>query len=56
MDQIINELDLVVTISNSTAHLSGAIGKDTILMLSKGKGNLWYWIKGDDKKQSGIQV
>ena len=50
MGSVINELDLVVTISNSTAHLSGAIGKDTILMLSKGKGNLWYWIKGDDKK------
>ena len=47
---IINELDLVVTISNSTAHLSGEILKYTILMMSKVKGNLFYFIKGDDKK------
>ena len=43
MASLIQKLDLVLTISNSTAHLAGALGKDTILMLSKGKGHLWYW-------------
>ena len=52
MSALIQKLDLVVTISNSTAHLSGALGKDTILMLSKGKGHLWYWTKGDNQKSS----
>ena len=52
MSALIQKLNLVVTISNSTAHLAGALGKDTILMLSKGKGHLWYWTKGDNQKSS----
>ena len=52
MSALIQKLDLVVTISNSTAHLSGALGKDTILMLPKGKGHLWYWTKGDNQKSA----
>ena len=52
MSALIQKLNLVVTISNSTAHLAGALGKDTILMLSKGKGHLWYWTKGENQKSS----
>jgi hypothetical protein len=35
--------DFVVTISNTSAHISGAIGKETFLMCPSGKGLLWYW-------------
>jgi len=39
----IQECDFIITISNSTAHLSGALGKKTFLMAPKGKGKYWYW-------------
>lgn len=35
--------DLVVTTSNTTAHLAGAIGKETLLLLPKMVGKFWYW-------------
>jgi len=35
--------DVVVTVSNSTAHLSGALGKETLLLLSRAVGKFWYW-------------
>ena len=34
---------MVVTVSNTTAHIAGALGKATFVMLSKGEGRLWYW-------------
>ena len=40
---LISCCDYVLTISNTTAHLSGSLGIRTMLMLPKGKGNLWYW-------------
>ena len=48
---LINCLDLVITIDNSNAHLSGALGKNTWVMLVKhpiwtwgnqGEKSLWY--------------
>ena len=42
---LIDACDFVVTVSNTTAHIAGAIGKQTYLMLPKGKGKLWYWSK-----------
>jgi hypothetical protein len=33
----------VVSISNTTAHLAGAIGKSTYLLSSRGKGSMWFW-------------
>ena len=35
--------DVVVTTSNTTAHLAGALGKPTLLLLPFGRGQLWYW-------------
>jgi tetratricopeptide (TPR) repeat protein len=35
--------DLVITISNTTAHLSGALGKETLLLLPHAVGKYWYW-------------
>ncbi len=42
----INALDYIITTSNTTAHLSGAIGKETITLVPKiGPGWLWYWFE-----------
>ena len=36
--------DLVITTSNSTAHLSGALGQETWVLIPRpGPGWLWYW-------------
>lgn len=37
-------LDLVITVSNTTAHLAGTLGVPTWLLLpAPGYGLLWYW-------------
>jgi ADP-heptose:LPS heptosyltransferase len=33
----------VVTTSNSTAHLAGALNQRSALLVPFGKGKLWYW-------------
>ena len=38
---LIDCLDLVITTSNVTAHLAGALGKETCLILQRAP--LWYW-------------
>jgi len=40
---LVDACDMVLTVSNTTAHISGALGKSTFVMLSKGEGRLWYW-------------
>ena len=40
---LVDICDFVITVSNTNAHISGALGKDTFLLLPKGKGKLWYW-------------
>ncbi|WP_374445420.1 tetratricopeptide repeat protein [Stella sp.] len=37
-------LDLVVSISNTAAHLSAALGVPTWMMVPKGRGLFWYWL------------
>ena len=46
---LIDVCDFVITISNSNAHFSGALGKETFLLLPKGKGKLWYWTSSNNK-------
>lgn len=46
---LIDICDFVITVSNTNAHLSGALGKETFLLLPKGKGKLWYWSSHKDK-------
>ena len=41
MAALIDALDGVATISNAAAHLSGALGQNTFLMLSK--AHFWFW-------------
>jgi hypothetical protein len=40
---VINACDYVVTISNTVAHLAGALGKPTYILLSKSKRRHLYW-------------
>jgi tetratricopeptide (TPR) repeat protein len=40
---LIEACDLVITISNTTAHLAGALGKPVFLLLPYSQGRLWYW-------------
>jgi hypothetical protein len=47
---IVDACDFVVTISNVTAHIAGALGKKVFLMVPYSKGRLWYW--HDSLKQS----
>ena len=40
---LIAACDLVITVSNTTAHLAGALGVPVWVMVSSGSGKLWYW-------------
>lgn len=42
---LIAACDIVITISNVTAHIAGALGKPTIVMLSNLPSPFWYWPK-----------
>jgi tetratricopeptide (TPR) repeat protein len=42
---LIAACDIVVTVSNTTAHLAGALGKPTWVMVPHGNARLWYWFK-----------
>lgn len=44
---LISACDIVITISNVTAHIASALGKPTIVMLSNLPTPLWYWPKND---------
>jgi tetratricopeptide (TPR) repeat protein len=37
-------MDLVITISNTTAHMAGALGVPVWNMVPTGPGRLWYWL------------
>jgi Flp pilus assembly protein TadD len=42
----LSAMDLVITISNTTAHLAGALGIPTVLLLPNSRGRHWYWFRG----------
>jgi hypothetical protein len=37
--------DAVVTVSNTTAHLAGALGRPTWVMVPHGHARIWYWFR-----------
>jgi len=39
-------MDLVVSVSNTTVHLAGALGVPVWTVAPSGAGRLWYWFKG----------
>ena len=46
---LISACDVVVTTSNVTAHLAGAIGKTGLVLLPFGRGRIWYWHENDQQ-------
>ena len=40
---IIQTCDFIITTSNVTAHLAGALGKTTFLLVPFSAGRFWYW-------------
>ena len=40
---LINACDIVVTVSNTTAHLAAALGKPTLVLLPQTSALFWYW-------------
>lgn len=47
--EIIDSCDLVVTVSNTNAHIAGKLGVKTFLLLPHSDGKLWYWGAQNDK-------
>jgi tetratricopeptide (TPR) repeat protein len=43
--EIVDQCDIIVTCSNTTAHVAGALGKKVFLLTPKYKGRHWYWQK-----------
>ena len=43
---LISACDVVVTVSNTTAHLAAALGKSVFVLLPYAHGLLWYWHAG----------
>jgi tetratricopeptide (TPR) repeat protein len=46
LSSLIDACDFIVTISNVTAHIAGALGKRVFLMVPYSKGRCWYWHDG----------
>ncbi len=40
---LISACDIIVTVSNTTAHLAAALGKPVIVMLPESPSLFWYW-------------
>jgi hypothetical protein len=40
--------DLIVTVSNTTAHLAGALGRPVNVLIPHGPARWWYWFKDRD--------
>jgi len=37
--------DAIVSVSNTNAHLAGALGRPTFVLLPFGKSRIWYWFR-----------
>ncbi len=46
---LIDACDIVVSVSNTTVHLAGALGKPTLVMLPYALGRIWYWHEKRDR-------
>jgi Tfp pilus assembly protein PilF len=46
---LITACDAVVSVSNTTAHLAGALGAATWTMIPHGHARIWYWFKDRDE-------
>ena len=48
LTSLIDACDYIVTISNATAHIAGALHKETYLLLPYAFGKIWYWGESRD--------
>jgi len=46
---LMSACDAVVTVSNTTAHLAGALGRPTWVMVPHGNARIWYWFHDRDQ-------
>jgi tetratricopeptide (TPR) repeat protein len=42
---LIDACDAVVSVSNTNAHIAGALGKPTIVLMREKHGRIWYWFE-----------
>lgn len=55
---LIGACDAVVTVSNTTAHLAGALGKETFVLVPYGQARMWYWFhdRADNPFYASVRV
>jgi tetratricopeptide (TPR) repeat protein len=46
---LMSACDAVVTVSNTTAHLAGALGRPTFVMVPHGFARIWHWFHGQTR-------
>jgi tetratricopeptide (TPR) repeat protein/ADP-heptose:LPS heptosyltransferase len=46
---LMSACDAVVTVSNTTAHLAGGLGRPTFVMVPHGYARIWYWFHDRSK-------
>ena len=46
---LIDNCDVIITCSNSTAHIAGALNKQTLLLAPFSSGKFWYWNEYESK-------
>jgi len=44
----VEAMDLVISVSNTTVHMGGALGKETWAMIPADRGRMWYWFLNRD--------
>ncbi len=44
----VGAMDAVVSVSNTTVHVAGALGVPTVTMIPAGFGRIWYWFRDRD--------
>jgi len=49
LSSLINACDYIVTTSNVTAHIAGALNKKTFLLVPYSQGKIWYWGENECK-------
>jgi tetratricopeptide (TPR) repeat protein len=42
---LINACDAVVTVTNTTAHMAGALGKPVWVLVPQAQGRIWHWFR-----------
>lgn len=48
---LVDACDIIVTTSNSTAHIAGALGKIVLLMVPYSLGRSWYWAEREGRSR-----